>query len=201
MSIGIWQIAIVSVHTLKPFDETAVIDAVKNTGGIITVEENPIIENITFNGIKSNTLKDKIIKNLSLKERSSYNEVLLKKDKNSMLASLKDLGYYKRNDEQIGGIVGSTSSAGTLDGTSAALGQVAKDQVTNFAATGATSGIGILKKTGSAVLAPAHATLELFKPHKGSFVRSRSCISDAFRGIWIKRCCFSLLYSIWCIFC
>jgi type IV pilus assembly protein PilQ len=54
-----------------------------------------------------------------------------------------------REDEQIGGIVGSTSSAGTLDDTSAALGQVAKDQITNFAATGATSGIGILKKTGS----------------------------------------------------
>ena len=29
-------------------------------------------------------------------------------------------GYYKRGDEQIGGIVGSTSSAGTLDDTSAA---------------------------------------------------------------------------------
>ena len=69
-------------------------------------------------------------------------------------------GYYKRNDEQIGGIVGSTSSAGTLDDTSAALGQVAKDQITNFAATGATSGIGILKKTGSAVLKAEITALE-----------------------------------------
>ena len=32
-------------------------------------------------------------------------------------------------------------------GLQAALGQVAKDQITNFSATGATSGIGILKKT------------------------------------------------------
>ena len=69
-------------------------------------------------------------------------------------------GYYKRGDEQIGGIVGSTSSAGTLDDTSAALGQVAKDQITNFAATGATSGIGILKKTGSAVLKAEITALE-----------------------------------------
>ncbi len=69
-------------------------------------------------------------------------------------------GYYKRQDEQIGGIVGSTSSAGTFDDTSAALGQVAKDQITNFAATGATSGIGILKKTGSAVLKAEITALE-----------------------------------------
>ena len=69
-------------------------------------------------------------------------------------------GYYKRGDEQIGGIVGSTSSAGTLDDTSAALGQVAKDQITSFAATGATSGIGILKKTGSAVLKAEITALE-----------------------------------------
>ena len=69
-------------------------------------------------------------------------------------------GYYGRGGEQIGGIVGSTSSAGTLDDTSAALGQVAKDQITNFAATGATSGIGILKKTGSAVLKAEITALE-----------------------------------------
>ena len=68
-------------------------------------------------------------------------------------------GYYQRQGEQIGGIVGSTSSAGTLDDTSAALGQVAKDQITNFAATGATSGIGILK-TGSAVLKAEITALE-----------------------------------------
>ena len=69
-------------------------------------------------------------------------------------------GYYQRQGEQIGGVVGSTSSAGTFDDTSAALGQVAKDQITNFAATGATSGIGILKKTGSAVLKAEITALE-----------------------------------------
>lgn len=54
------KIRIVSVHTLKPFDETAVIDAAKNTGGIITVEENTldgglgslIAETILDNGIR-----------------------------------------------------------------------------------------------------------------------------------------------------
>ena len=68
--------------------------SLNNKNLIIIVDENPIIENITFNGIKSNTLRNKITKDLLLKERSSYNEILLKKDKNLILASLKELGYY-----------------------------------------------------------------------------------------------------------
>ena len=43
----------------------------------IIVEENPIIESISYNGIKSNSLKDEITKNLKLKPRSSYDEILL----------------------------------------------------------------------------------------------------------------------------
>ena len=69
-------------------------------------------------------------------------------------------GYYKRGDEQIGGVIGTTSSAGTLDDTSAALVQGTKDIITDFSATGATSGIGILKKTGSAVLKAEITALE-----------------------------------------
>ena len=65
----------------------------------IIVEENPIIENIIYNGIKSETLKERIVSDLKLNSRSSYNEVLLKSDKNKMLSSLKTLGYYFSNIE------------------------------------------------------------------------------------------------------
>jgi transketolase len=34
---------LVSMHTIKPIDKDAIIDAVKNTGGILTVEEHNII--------------------------------------------------------------------------------------------------------------------------------------------------------------
>ncbi len=64
---------------------------------IILVEENPIIENINFEGIKSNTLLESILKNVKLKSRSSYNQFLLDKDKNSMLLDLKNYGYYQAN--------------------------------------------------------------------------------------------------------
>ncbi len=60
----------------------------------IIVEENPIIQNISYNGIKSNTLKDEITKNLKLKPRSSYDEILLIEDKTEIISSLKKSGYY-----------------------------------------------------------------------------------------------------------
>jgi type IV pilus assembly protein PilQ len=68
--------------------------------------------------------------------------------------------YYSRNDEQIGGIVGGDSSAGVRAATTAALGATGKDILTNFGAVGATSGIGILKKTGSGVLKTEITALE-----------------------------------------
>jgi outer membrane protein insertion porin family len=63
----------------------------------IKVEENPIIENIIINGIKSDSLKENVTKNLKLKARSSYNKVLLNSDKNILRSSLKDAGYYFSN--------------------------------------------------------------------------------------------------------
>ena len=66
----------------------------KNNKLIITVDELPIIENINFEGIKSNTLLEKITDNLKLISRSSYNETILKKDRDKILTELKSLGYY-----------------------------------------------------------------------------------------------------------
>jgi len=60
----------------------------------ISVKENPIIENINYNGVKSDTLLKNITKNLNLRSRSSYNEILLKKDKELILSALKEEGYY-----------------------------------------------------------------------------------------------------------
>ena len=60
----------------------------------ITVEELPVIQNIIYEGIKANRIKDVVFKGLKLKQRSSYNEVLLKDDINKINNSLKNLGYY-----------------------------------------------------------------------------------------------------------
>jgi len=60
----------------------------------IKVLENPIIQNITYDGVKSKELLGDITKNLNLKERSPYNDVLLMSDKTKIVNSLKQFGYY-----------------------------------------------------------------------------------------------------------
>ena len=61
---------------------------------IIEVKENPIIQNIKYDGIKSSEILQNLKKNVLLKSRSSFNEVLLDKDKKIIKKFLKDLGYY-----------------------------------------------------------------------------------------------------------
>ncbi len=61
---------------------------------IISVKENPIIQNINYEGIKSSKLLEDLKKDIILKSRSSFNEVLLNKDKKSIKSFLKEKGYY-----------------------------------------------------------------------------------------------------------
>ena len=67
---------------------------ISNKTLIIKVKENPIIQNINYKGIKSSTLLENLKKNIVLKSRSSFNEVLLEKDKKEIKNFLKDIGYY-----------------------------------------------------------------------------------------------------------
>jgi len=68
--------------------------SIKDDNLIIKVKENPIIENINYKGIKSNSLIQQITKDVKLKPRFSYNEFLLNNDKQRIILSLKNLGYY-----------------------------------------------------------------------------------------------------------
>ena len=61
---------------------------------VINVTENPIIQNITFEGIKSSKILADLKKNINLKSRSSFNEVLLEKDNKQIKSFLKNIGYY-----------------------------------------------------------------------------------------------------------
>ena len=60
----------------------------------IRVKENPIIQNINYDGIKSSKILEGLRKNTILKSRSSFNEVLLEKDKKKIKNFLRDKGYY-----------------------------------------------------------------------------------------------------------
>ena len=60
----------------------------------IKVKEYPIIQNVIFEGIKSDEMLEKVKNEVNLKSRSSFNEILLIKDKESIAGTLKNLGYY-----------------------------------------------------------------------------------------------------------
>ena len=88
-----------NIYQSNFFNDVAV--TLKNNKLVITVDEFPIIENINFNGIKSKTLLEKVTRDLNLTSRSSYNETLLKKDRDKILTALKSLGYYFSSIEVI----------------------------------------------------------------------------------------------------
>ena len=60
----------------------------------IKVEENPVIQNIFYEGIESSKILEDLKKNVILKSRSSYNQILIEKDLKNIKNSLKQLGYY-----------------------------------------------------------------------------------------------------------
>ena len=70
-------------------------------------------------------------------------------------------GAYQRNAESVGGMVGGTTANNAITSSSASLGGNS-DSIADFtnSAAGATSGIGILKRTGSAVLKAEIQALE-----------------------------------------
>jgi len=61
---------------------------------IIDVIENPIIQTVFVDGIKKKKTKDAIYVFLLLKNRSSFDSLLVKKDEKAILNFLKNEGYY-----------------------------------------------------------------------------------------------------------
>ena len=60
----------------------------------ISVIEEPIIQSVIINGLKAKKFIEPVRKSISLKDRSSYNEIILLEDKNNVIKTLRSLGYY-----------------------------------------------------------------------------------------------------------
>ena len=106
---------------------------------------------------------DKVIKEIDVRTKQVLIEAFIVEANSDFERALGTRlgGYYARQGEVVGGITGSGSSgSGGISGTTATIGSTT-DSITNFAATGATSGIGILKQTGSAVLKAEITALEV----------------------------------------
>ena len=61
---------------------------------IITIKEYPIIQNIIYNGVKAKKFLEIISKITSLKEKSSFNNFVLKQDVSLIKNAFKQSGYY-----------------------------------------------------------------------------------------------------------
>ena len=75
------------------FFEDIKIDISNNILNVFVVE-NPIIQNVKIEGIKAKKLKDPIYDALKLKKNNSFNEYLMKKDRDLFLNILKSNGFY-----------------------------------------------------------------------------------------------------------
>jgi len=60
----------------------------------INVSEKPLIENLSISGIKSKTIKNEIQNILSLKNRSSYDQIIAKSDRTKILEKLRSMGIF-----------------------------------------------------------------------------------------------------------
>ena len=67
---------------------------IENNNLIIEVLENPIIQTVFIEGIKKKSTEESLFEILSLKNRSSYSSILIKKDETAILNYLKNEGYY-----------------------------------------------------------------------------------------------------------
>ncbi len=65
----------------------------------IIVLENPIIQNLIINGVRSNKYNQLIRENLVIREKSSFLESKIKKDISMIKNSFKAIGYYFVNIE------------------------------------------------------------------------------------------------------
>ena len=71
-----------------------VVVKLENNNLVINVIENPIIQTVFVEGIKRKKTEEEITDILNLKNRSAFNNNLVKKDENLILNYLKDSGFY-----------------------------------------------------------------------------------------------------------
>ena len=105
---------------------------------------------------------DKVIKEIDVRTKQVLIEAFIVEADSSFEQALgtKLGGAYSRKGKKIGG-TGASSITSTGTGSSSAAIGSSSDALTDFAAVGATSGIGILRQTGSAVLKAEITALEV----------------------------------------
>ena len=105
---------------------------------------------------------DKVIKEIDVRTKQVLIEAFIVEANSDFERALgvRLGGYYSNKGRVAGGVAGTSSGSGALDtSTAAGLGAVS-DSISNFPVTGATSGIGLLRRTTTGVLKAEITALE-----------------------------------------
>mgnify|MGYP001184681178 FL=1 len=157
------------LYYISPAQAKETLDELFTTGGESNYSPIQITEEVTTRSIiirgkeKDLDVVDKVIREIDVRTKQVLIEAFIVEANSDFERALgtKLGGYYNRRGNVSGGVSGadgSSGSAGSGD-TTAGL-QQSFDQITDFSVGSATSGIGILKKTGSAVLKAEITALE-----------------------------------------
>ena len=105
---------------------------------------------------------DKVIKEIDVRTKQVLIEAFIVEANSDFERALgvRLGGYYSKKGNVAGGVSGTSSGSGALDTSTAAGLGAATDSITNFPVTGATSGIGLLRKTTTGVLKAEITALE-----------------------------------------
>ena len=141
----------------------------QSSGGDASYSPIQITEEITTRSIivrgkeKDLDVVDKVIKEIDIRTKQVLIEAFIVEANSDFERALGSRlgGYYNRSGKIGGGTAASSSGSafGTDLDTAAGLGS-STDSIANFPVTGATSGIGILRRTGSGVLKAEITALE-----------------------------------------
>jgi len=129
-------------------------------GSVITITEEITTRSIIVRGREKDLdVVDKVIKEIDIRTKQVLIEAFIVEANSDFERALGTRlgGKYMRNGSQIGGMGGGSSGNDAV--TEPALGDAA-DSLGNFPISGPTSGIGILRRTGSAVLKAEITALE-----------------------------------------
>ena len=154
------------LYYISPAEAKATLDELFKAadGGIslVQITEEKTTRSIIARGKEKDLdVVDKIIKEIDVRTRQVLIEAFIVEANSDFERALGTAlgGYYRRQGEIIGGVQAGSSGDADIGAATAVIGSTT-DSITNFGAAGKTSGIGILKKTGSAVLKTEITALE-----------------------------------------
>tara|TARA_B100000131_G_scaffold253756_1_gene247872 strand:+ start:317 stop:1855 length:1539 start_codon:yes stop_codon:yes gene_type:complete len=155
------------LYYISPAEAKATLDELfKSTEDALTlvqITEEKTTRSIIVRGKEKDLdVVDKIIREIDVRTKQVLIEAFIVEANSDFERALGTRlgGYYKRSGNVAGGVQSTSTGDAGIGAATAGLSSTT-DSLTDFTAAGATSGIGILRKTGSAVLKTEITALEI----------------------------------------